>query len=218
LAAARGTGARGRRATEPAALETSSHLPCRSRRNRPASARREAVAARAGRRAPLFARSGTQRYTPSFRRLEVKRHELHDDDRAKAGTLASDRQDSWRTAPWVCTRRRRAILSAWNCLRRPVKRSEDGGDTFEDVPLPEPDVFSVAFSAADGAVYAGTEPSRLFCSRDGGESWAELVAQQDIPRGRSGASRLGRGLRTCAGSRRARTSPRWCWWASSSAG
>ena len=62
-----------------------------------------------------------------------------------------------------------------------MKRSADGGGTFEDVPLPEADVFSVAVSAADGAVYAGTEPSRLFCSRDGGESWEELVALQDIP-------------------------------------
>ena len=67
------------------------------------------------------------------------------------------------------------------CRGGGLKRSADGGDTFEDVPLPEPDVFSVAVSAADGAVYAGTEPSRLFCSRDGGESWEELVALQEIP-------------------------------------
>src|SRR5216117_3754966 len=67
------------------------------------------------------------------------------------------------------------------CRGRGLKRSADGGDTFEDVPLPEPDVFSVAVSAADGAVYAGTEPSRLFRSREGGESWEELVALQDIP-------------------------------------
>jgi photosystem II stability/assembly factor-like uncharacterized protein len=67
------------------------------------------------------------------------------------------------------------------CRGAGLKRSADGGETFEDLPLPEPDVFSVAVSAADGAVYAGTEPSRLFCSRDGGESWEELVALQDIP-------------------------------------
>jgi photosystem II stability/assembly factor-like uncharacterized protein len=67
------------------------------------------------------------------------------------------------------------------CRGHGLKRSADGGDTFEDVPLPEPDVFSVAVSAADAAVYAGTEPSRLFLSRDGGESWEELVALQDIP-------------------------------------
>ena len=62
-----------------------------------------------------------------------------------------------------------------------LKRSADGGYTFEDVPLPEPDVFSVAVSVADGAVDAGTEPSRLFRSRDGGESWEELAALQEIP-------------------------------------
>jgi photosystem II stability/assembly factor-like uncharacterized protein len=67
------------------------------------------------------------------------------------------------------------------CRGGGLKRSADGGDSFEDLPLPEADVFSVAVSAADGAVYAGTEPSRLFRSRDGGDSWEELVALQEIP-------------------------------------
>lgn len=44
----------------------------------------------------------------------------------------------------------------------------------------EGDVFSLAV-AADGAVYAGTEPSALFRSPDGGETWEELVALQEIP-------------------------------------
>jgi photosystem II stability/assembly factor-like uncharacterized protein len=70
------------------------------------------------------------------------------------------------------------------CRGAGLKRSADGGDTFEDVPLREPDVFSVAVSAADGAVYVGTEPSRLFCSRDRGESWEEQAALQDIPSAR----------------------------------
>src|SRR3954449_1656253 len=60
------------------------------------------------------------------------------------------------------------------CRGGGLKRSADGGETFEDVPLPERDVFSVAVSAADGAVYAGTEPSRLFRSPGGGESWDEV--------------------------------------------
>ena len=67
------------------------------------------------------------------------------------------------------------------CRGGGLKRSTDGGDSFEELPLPERDVFSVAVSAADGAVYVGTEPSRLFRSRDGGESWEELVALQEIP-------------------------------------
>ena len=35
--------------------------------------------------------------------------------------------------------------------------------------------------AADGAVYTGTEPSRLFGSDDRGESWRELEALLDLP-------------------------------------
>jgi len=68
----------------------------------------------------------------------------------------------------VGTRDRGAFLSA------------DEGATWEPVELPEPGVFSVAISAADGALYAGTEPSRLFVARDGGR-WVELEALQDIP-------------------------------------
>jgi hypothetical protein len=59
--------------------------------------------------------------------------------------------------------------------------SGDGGRTWRDAGLPERDVFSVAVSSADGAVYAGTEPSRLFRSDDHGESWTELTALQRIP-------------------------------------
>jgi hypothetical protein len=58
--------------------------------------------------------------------------------------------------------------------------SVDAGATWDRVELPEADVFSVAIGAADGARYAGTEPSRLFAARDGG-SWTELEALQDIP-------------------------------------
>ena len=64
--------------------------------------------------------------------------------------------------------------------RRGAFVSDDAGATWEQVELPEPAVFSVAISAADGALYAGTEPSRLFVSRDGGP-WTELEALQDIP-------------------------------------
>jgi photosystem II stability/assembly factor-like uncharacterized protein len=67
------------------------------------------------------------------------------------------------------------------CRGGGLKRSGDGGDTFEDVAVPEHDVFSVAVSPVDGAVYAGTEPSRLFRSHDRGETWEELVALQEIP-------------------------------------
>jgi photosystem II stability/assembly factor-like uncharacterized protein len=58
--------------------------------------------------------------------------------------------------------------------------SSDGGQRWERMELPERDVFSVAIGPADGTLYAGTEPSRLFEHRDGAE-WMELEALQDIP-------------------------------------
>jgi hypothetical protein len=59
--------------------------------------------------------------------------------------------------------------------------SRDGGRGFERSSLPEEDVFSVAVSPADGAVYAGSEPSRLYRSGDRGDTWEELRALLDIP-------------------------------------
>lgn len=58
--------------------------------------------------------------------------------------------------------------------------SGDGGRRWERVELPERDVFAVAIGAADGTLYAGTEPSRLFARR-GGAEWTELEALQRIP-------------------------------------
>src|SRR2546427_5187178 len=62
-----------------------------------------------------------------------------------------------------------------------VRRTVDGGRTWVDCALAEPGVFSLAVSAADGAVYAGTEPSRLFRSDDRGQSWRELNALLELP-------------------------------------
>ena len=62
-----------------------------------------------------------------------------------------------------------------------VRRTSDGGRTWVDCPLPERAVFSLAVSAADGTVYAGTEPSRLFGSEDRGETWRELDALLELP-------------------------------------
>jgi photosystem II stability/assembly factor-like uncharacterized protein len=62
-----------------------------------------------------------------------------------------------------------------------VRRTADAGRSWVDCPLPERAVFSLAVSAADGTVYAGTEPSRLFCSEDRGETWRELQALLELP-------------------------------------
>src|ERR671924_283562 len=57
----------------------------------------------------------------------------------------------------------------------------DGGQTWDDCALPQPGVFSLAVSAVDGAVYAGTEPSALYRSDDGGETWQELESLLELP-------------------------------------
>ncbi len=67
---------------------------------------------------------------------------------------------------------------------RGLWRSGDCGEVWQDTRLPEPAVYSVAVSAADGAVYAGCEPSKLFKSTDGGQTWRELGFDFAIERGR----------------------------------
>jgi hypothetical protein len=62
-----------------------------------------------------------------------------------------------------------------------LRKTTDGGRSWSDCALPEPGVFSVAVSAADGAIYAGTEPSRLFRSDDDGASWRELTGLLELP-------------------------------------
>jgi hypothetical protein len=61
-----------------------------------------------------------------------------------------------------------------------VLKSTDGGESWDRARL-DGDVFSIAVSAADGAVYAGTEPSALFRSDDDGGTWEELAALREIP-------------------------------------
>ena len=60
-----------------------------------------------------------------------------------------------------------------------VFESEDGGASWRDAELPATDVFSVAYSSADGAAYAGCEPSALWVRRDGG--WEELAYLRELP-------------------------------------
>src|SRR5690606_41327893 len=52
-----------------------------------------------------------------------------------------------------------------------VWRSRDGGESWRQLELPQQDVFSVAGSPADGAVYADCEPTAVFVSRHEGETW-----------------------------------------------
>ena len=62
-----------------------------------------------------------------------------------------------------------------------VRKSSDAGATWVDCGLSTADVFSLAVSRADRAVYVGCEPSALFRSDDGGGSWVELESLLDLP-------------------------------------
>src|SRR3954469_17395059 len=46
-----------------------------------------------------------------------------------------------------------------------ARLSLDGGGSWESTDVPERDVYSVAISGAEGALSAGTEPSRFFLPR-----------------------------------------------------
>jgi photosystem II stability/assembly factor-like uncharacterized protein len=64
-------------------------------------------------------------------------------------------------------------------------KSNDSGKTWEFKGLNEYKIFSLAFHPSDPmTVYAGTEPSLLFRSNDGGETWTELNGVRKLP-GRS---------------------------------
>jgi photosystem II stability/assembly factor-like uncharacterized protein len=65
------------------------------------------------------------------------------------------------------------------CRGGGVFESEDGGATWRDAALPATDVFSVAYSPADGVAYAGCEPSALWARRNG--EWEELSALRELP-------------------------------------
>ena len=62
-----------------------------------------------------------------------------------------------------------------------VRKTSDGGRTWVESGLAGEQIFSIAVGAADGAVYAGTEPSALYRSDDGGQNWRELEALLELP-------------------------------------
>jgi hypothetical protein len=67
------------------------------------------------------------------------------------------------------------------CRGAGLQRSDDAGERWADMGLPATDVFSVAVSPVDGALYAGTEPSMLFRRRDDRDGWEKLDALERIP-------------------------------------
>jgi hypothetical protein len=91
-------------------------------------------------------------------------------------------EGSWRTTTLLGEPARCVAAGDGHLLagsRDGVFMSSDDGASWRRADLPETDVFSVAIGP-DGTFFAGTEPSRLFRSRDR-ERWDELEALQSIP-------------------------------------
>jgi photosystem II stability/assembly factor-like uncharacterized protein len=77
----------------------------------------------------------------------------------------------------VDARNRERVLAG--CRGGGVFESRDGGASWHDAALPATDIFSVAYSPADGAAYAGCEPSALWVRRNG--RWKEHSALRELP-------------------------------------
>ncbi|MFC6764256.1 WD40/YVTN/BNR-like repeat-containing protein [Natrinema soli] len=60
-------------------------------------------------------------------------------------------------------------------------RSMDNGRTWEDIGVPQEEVYSVVASPDGERLYAGTHPAYLYVSTDSGETWAELEGFQNLP-------------------------------------
>lgn len=60
-------------------------------------------------------------------------------------------------------------------------RSDDGGVTWDNLGVPQTEVFSVVRSPDETRLYAGTHPAHLYVSTDGGETWIELDGFRTLP-------------------------------------
>lgn len=58
--------------------------------------------------------------------------------------------------------------------------SDDDGESWSAVGFADHEVWQVR-AAADGTLYAGTQPAGLFRSSDGGDSWTELTSFAEAP-------------------------------------
>ncbi|MFB6167826.1 MAG: WD40/YVTN/BNR-like repeat-containing protein [Haloferacaceae archaeon] len=67
------------------------------------------------------------------------------------------------------------------CSKTGLFCSTDGGETWSGLGVPREEVYSVVLGPEEESLYAGTHPAHLYVSDDGGDSWRELDALQDVP-------------------------------------
>lgn len=74
-----------------------------------------------------------------------------------------------------------AVDGVFAATKSGLYRSMDEGKTWEDLGVPQEEVYSVVASSDGERLYAGTHPAHLYASTDGGDSWGELEGFQDLP-------------------------------------
>lgn len=74
-----------------------------------------------------------------------------------------------------------AVDGVFAATKTGLHRSMDEGQTWEDLGVPQEEVYSVVASPDGERLYAGTHPAYLYVSTDSGETWDELEGFQDLP-------------------------------------
>jgi hypothetical protein len=81
----------------------------------------------------------------------------------------------------------------WGTFNNGLWRTDDRGQSWGSIgkdAFSSPQIMSVAVSSLNGGnrinkVYAGTEPSALYASNDGGDTWEGMKALNDLPSSKS---------------------------------
>lgn len=74
-----------------------------------------------------------------------------------------------------------AVVGVLAATKTGLYRSMDEGQTWEDLGVPQEEVYSVVASPDGERLYAGTHPAHLYVSTDNGETWDELEGFQELP-------------------------------------
>lgn len=85
-------------------------------------------------------------------------------------------------APPTCLATDRRHGRAWCGTENGVRRSDDGGEAWVGAGLEGKEITALAADPTEpGAAWAGTEPSALYRSEDGGRSWERAEGLLDLP-------------------------------------
>ena len=105
-----------------------------------------------------------------------------------AGSWSVDQQLDGLPTQCLCTDPQKREILYCGTFGQGLWRSIDAGQTWTQVSkgIAHEEIMAVAVSPLDrvgseGVVYAGTEPSALFRSENGGGKWEECVSLQDLP-------------------------------------